>query len=117
MHWAQLNKEDHMNNEENVPEVLRSTYRLLKNTFPQALTSPDYLPTLVLLGQGIEQRGLAEVISLFTGQEPAIVLNDVYRACMPGNIAEADIATVRHKLEQHGYHAWLTEDDFSDVTS
>jgi len=100
-----------MDDEAHVPEELRSTYRLLKNTFPHTLSTADYLPTLFLLGQGMGQRGLANVVSRFTGQEVALVLNDVYRALMPGSIADADIARVRRKLVQNGYHVWLSESD------
>ena len=100
-----------MHNEQAVPEVLRSTYHLLYNTFPFEIAEEDYLPTLFLLGQGMGHRGLAEVISRFTGQEVAIVLNEVYRALMPGSVAEKDIARVRVKLEEHGYQAWLREID------
>lgn len=98
-----------MNNEQTIPAVLRHTYRLLSDTFPGKIEKEDYLPVLFLLGQGMSHRSIAEVVSLFTGKEVAIVLNDVYRALMPGNVLEKDIDRVRIWLQKNGYQAWLEE--------
>jgi hypothetical protein len=99
------------NNADALPASLQSTYRLISSAFPDGIPDEAYWPLLALLSPGMSFRGLAEIMSYFTGIDYALIYHDVLKidsATVKPN--EAELEKTRRLLVSCGYDEWLKED-------
>jgi len=91
-----------------VPIHLKSTYDLIKRSFPDEIKSKYYLPIMNILGEELSDRNLAEVMSFFVDIDPVLILNDVYRSYTEevDDILKDEIISL---FEKNGYQDWLNE--------
>jgi len=100
-----------MTNEIGVPAHLSSTLALLQRAFPADVDEMSYPALLVVLGEEMSMRNLADVVAVFTGKEWPYVYNDVLRALSPtGKPAEDVVERVRQCLLPYGYEEWLQDE-------
>lgn len=94
-----------------VSSHLSSTLSLLQCAFPDGLEGKVYPSVLVVLGESMSMRNLADVVAAFTGKEWSYVYNDVLRVLSPtGAPTPYDLEEVRKLLLPCGYNEWLRED-------
>lgn len=93
-----------------LPDYLQSTYQMLECVYPQGrIPQEEYLTVLALLHEGLSFRNLAEVVSIFTGQDLSATLNDVYKAQSMQILDQSAIDKVKRELSLCGYENWLRE--------
>lgn len=80
-------------NDAYVPANLQNTYRMLQCAFPDGVEPDDYIPLLVLLRAGMNIRGTANVVSLFSGRDYASRYNDMLGVSATDVSDPADRAT------------------------
>lgn len=93
-----------------IPMELRSTYSMLECAFPDGIDDDSYLPLLAVLEQSMGYRGLARVVSLFTGKDYGNVLNDVYGITSTHIPLPDAVARVKERLGPCRYDEWLGEE-------
>jgi hypothetical protein len=95
-----------------VGEHLRSTLRLLQESFPDGLTrgSEDYFAVLAVLHEELSDRNLADAITAFTGGDWGVILNDVWGVVTTNDLSRELRERVLARLREHGYDEWLTEE-------
>lgn len=93
-----------------IASYLKSTYELLKRAYPHGIDAQSYFPLLTLLSNEMSDRNLAEVVSYYTGQEYAMVLNDIYQVQSVMIPSPESLANVKEHLLAVGYQDWLDED-------
>lgn len=99
---------------EAVPPELRETFAMVRAAFPDDVPEADYEPLLSLLAEGMSFRGVARLLACLTGNDPALVYHDVLKAVTPHRPAPvnpASVEAVRRRLREHGYDAWLVNED------
>ncbi|WP_435924044.1 DUF3349 domain-containing protein [Paenibacillus sp. DYY-L-2] len=93
-----------------IPKHLESTYKMLKNAFPNGIGNEEYFPLMSLLYEYMSDRNLAEVISAITGQDIAITLNDTQKAVSVNMPSDEYMQKIRKKLLPHGFEEWTEEE-------
>lgn len=93
-----------------LPDYLSSTYRLLKNAFPEGVDSENYFPLLATLYNEMSDRNLAQTVAYYTGKDYGQVLNDVYRVASTNIVKPEAIEKVKQRLRPFGYEDWLKEE-------
>ncbi|MEM8829182.1 MAG: DUF3349 domain-containing protein [Cyanobacteria bacterium P01_G01_bin.19] len=88
---------------------LRSTYELIRSSFPDGIDRDSYLPLLAILEQDMSDRNLAETISYYTKQDYSKVLNDVWAAQSTSIPSPESLERVKTRLLACGYEEWLNE--------
>ena len=91
------------------PELV-STFSLLQRAFPHPLADAEYYALLTLLFPAMSNRGLATVVSEFTGRDYGVVLNDVLKSASGVPPDSRALEVVRTMLDRAGFQAWLTEE-------
>ena len=94
---------------ETPPSGTESTCTMLEAAYPDGLADSDYLPLLSVLGEDMSHRQLTAAVCFVFGRDPAIVLNDVYRAQNPGWRSNTSVEYVRSHLRNFGYDEWRSE--------
>lgn len=92
-----------------IPNELRSTYTMIRCTFPQGISQNDYLPLLAVLCEQMSFRQAAAVIALLQGGTYVQYLNDAYAALSHVGPDVASVERVKQALVPCGYQAWLDE--------
>ncbi len=87
--------------------------RVLQRTYPDGVPKQDYRPMLIVLGDLLSARNLAQVVAEFTGGEAVVVDNDA-AAAISINPPRQERARVRAALEAHGL-ADLYDDEDEDA--
>ena len=95
----------------NIPAHLRSTANLISRAFPDGIPETGYLPLLAVLYPHMADENLAEVVSLHTGRDRGVVLNDVYAAGAGVSPAPDAVASVHARLVSTGMSQWDLETD------
>lgn len=93
-----------------MPKHLESTYKMLKNAFPNGIGNDDYFPLMSLLYEYMSDRNLAEVISSITGKDIAITLNDIQKSVSVNLSSDEVIKNIRKKLLPYGFEEWTEEE-------
>lgn len=93
-----------------VPKHLESTYRMITSAYPKGVVKSKYLPLIAVLYDYMSDRNLAEVISLCTGKDYAVVINDVYRTQSTDKPSDREVENVRQELLPFGFEEWKEED-------
>jgi len=91
-------------------EPLRPVLAVLQRTYPDGVPREDYRPMLIVLGNMLSDRNLAQVVAEFTGGEAVVVDNDAAAAHSINPPSRQERARVRAALEAHGL-ADLYEDE------
>ncbi|WP_426755275.1 hypothetical protein [Myxococcus sp. Y35] len=94
----------------NIPPHLMSSTNLIGRAFPDGVSEADYLPLLAVLYPHMADENLAEVVSLLTGRDRGVVLNNVYAAGAGLGLNPAAVAAVRTRLASAGLDEWALED-------
>jgi len=94
-----------------IPSYLTSTLELLRVAFSAGISDSEYLPLLAALHPHMSDRNLAVVVADFTGKDPGIVQNDVYKAAAGGAASAEAVAAVQSKLDAAGFVAWVKSED------
>ncbi len=97
-------------NTDPLPRHLRSTYQLIKASFPEAIDPESYLSLLALLGEKMSDRNLADVVACALGVDYARALHDVYGARSTAAPSAEAVEKVRQRLLSCGYEKWLQEE-------
>ena len=92
-----------------IPEVLKSTYMMLYQVFPNGISEEDYWIVLYLLYDYMADENLAVVMSFFIDKPLAIIENDIYRVCQMQLDSEL-LDKIKSKLEQCGFEEWKKVD-------
>lgn len=85
-----------------LPEPLRPVLAVLQRTYPDGVPKQDYRPMLIVLGDVLSARNLAQVVAEFTGGEAVVVDNDAAAAQSINPPSRHERARVRAALEAHG---------------
>ncbi|WAM25721.1 MULTISPECIES: DUF3349 domain-containing protein [Myxococcus] len=93
-----------------IPSHLESTASLILSAFPEGIPEADYLPLLAVLYPHMADENLVEVVSLLTGHDRGVVLNDVYAAGADVGLDPDAVAAVRARLVSAGLGKWGLED-------
>lgn len=93
-----------------IPKHLESTYKMIIAAYTDGINESRYLPLIALLYEYMSDRNLAEIISLCTGKDSAVVLNDVYRTQSTDKPSNNEIEDVRRELLPFGFEKWAEED-------
>ena len=93
-----------------IPAHLQSTASLINRAFPDGVQEPDYMPLLVVLYPHMSDENLATIVSLLTGRDRGIVLNDVYAAGSGINLESDVMAAVQGRLKAAGFDQWSQND-------
>ncbi len=99
-----------------IEEHLRSTWDMLKASFPDGLPNELYIPLLCVLYEEMSDRNLAAVVAELTKKEYPLVYNDVLKAGeILSNREELNrlswqTSKVKTLLESNGYREWLNEE-------
>lgn len=92
---------------DSVREPLRDGYAVLARAYPEGLPDADYPPLLAALAIDMSHRGVAELVSAFTGRDYHLILNDVRGAVSPvqqrDNPPRDEVARVWERLLAHGW--------------
>ena len=83
-------------------EPLRPVLALLQRAYPDGVPKKDYPALLVVLGDLLSDRNLAQVVAEFTDDETVVVANDAAAAHSVAPPAKQDVTRVRAALEAHG---------------
>jgi hypothetical protein len=98
-----------------VPEYLQATYRMLECGFPEGIKfgDADYFPLLGALLEGMNFRGVATIISLFTDRDYSMALHDVYSVAAPDVEVPRpeDVVRIKQRLAPCGYEQWVRENE------
>ena len=94
-----------------IPPHLDSTWQLLKRAFPNGISEEDYLAVLDQLYPHMADENLQNVVALFTGRDPGVVLNDIFRVGSGGAVSAKVRASVGDRLCRAGFDEWVEEDD------
>ncbi|WP_037285160.1 DUF3349 domain-containing protein [Saccharibacillus sacchari] len=98
-----------------VPYALRGIYRMLVKQYPLGvIPKSEYAPLISVLHEHMSDRNLAEVLSLFTGKENALALNDIYKSVTTHRPNDKAFDSVKQKLIAQGIATWTEEVDLSD---
>ncbi|MBZ0296252.1 MAG: DUF3349 domain-containing protein [Anaerolineae bacterium] len=96
--------------ENDTPDYLVSTYRMLKCAFPDKVSTDDYIALMAILHSEMSFRNIADVLSAITQKSYGEVYNDVC-GFQPSDVAhQVDIKSVKKRLISCGFEAWLQED-------
>lgn len=93
-----------------IPAHLVSTADLISKAFPEGVQETDYVPLLAVLYPHMADKNLAEIVSLLTGRDRGVVLNDVYAAGAGVGLDPDAVAAVRARLVTAGLDKWSLED-------
>ena len=93
-----------------VPKHLESTYKMILSAYPKGVKEIKYLPLIAVLYEYMSDRNLAEVISLFTGKDYAVVINDLYRTQSTDKPSDSEVEIVKQELLPFGFEEWTEED-------
>ena len=85
---------------------LKSTYELIKCSFPDGINRSSYFPLLALLEEEMSDRNLAETIAYCTKKEYSEVLNDIYAVKSTSVPSDEAINIVKSRLLACGYDEW-----------
>lgn len=83
-------------------EPLRPVLAILRQAYPDGLPRQDYFPLLVVLGDLLSERNLAQVVAEFIDGETVVVDNDAAAAHDYRKPARHDVVRVRAALDAHG---------------
>jgi hypothetical protein len=75
---------------------------LLQRAYPDGVPKKDYPAVLVVLGDLLSDRNLAQVVAEFTDDETVVVANDAAAAHSVAPPAKRDVTRVRAALEAQG---------------
>lgn len=92
-----------------IPEVLKSTYMMLYQVFPDGISEEYYWIVLYLLYDYMADENLAVVMSFFIDKPLEIIENDIYRVCQMQLDSEL-LDKIKSKLEQYGFEEWKKVD-------
>ncbi|UED70823.1 DUF3349 domain-containing protein [Brevibacillus sp. HD3.3A] len=98
-----------MNEKYEVPPSLKSTYILLRKSFPNGIDERYYFSLIKVLYEYLSDRNLAEIISKVSGKDENIVLNDIYKVA--ANIVTCEeVSAVIEMLNFCGFSKWIEEE-------
>lgn len=89
-------------------EVLEEVVEVLRSSYPESVPEEDYLPLLVVLGEGLGEENLGKVVSGFFGVDSHIAIYDYVSAVTIKKPSRSDIDRVREILVANG---WSSEDE------
>ncbi|MEZ4672130.1 MAG: DUF3349 domain-containing protein [Anaerolineae bacterium] len=95
--------------DQEIPEHLKPIFDMLKCAYPNELDTEEYFPLLGTLGEIMNQRGIANVVSVFAKKDYGEVYNDVLASQSSHIPAPEAIASVKERLIPCGYEKWLNE--------
>ncbi len=96
-----------------LPDYFQSTLEMVRAAFPEGINDENYYPLLVLLSEGIGQRGLARFMAALTGKPMSGVYNDVLGVQSPDPVdkpAPERVEEAKRRLQAHGYDEWVAEE-------
>ncbi len=93
-----------------VPKHLESTYKMISSAYPKGVDENKYLPLIAVLYDYMSDKNLAEVISLCTGKDFVVAINDIYRTQSTDKPSDSEIENVRQELLHFGFEEWTEED-------
>ncbi len=93
-----------------VPKHLESTYKMILLAYPNGVDESKYLSLIAVLYEYMSDRNLAEVMSLFTGKEFEVALNDIYRSQSTDKPHDNEVDNVKRELLPFGFKEWTEED-------
>ncbi len=97
-----------------VPYAWRGVYRMLGRSYPLGIPESEYMPLLSVLYEYMPDRNLEEVLSLFTGKEAALVLNDIYQSAATHRPSDEAFDSIKEKLVAQALYIWTEEADLGD---
>ncbi len=93
-----------------VPDYLMPYIKMLRCAYPKGLSENEYFPLLGALGQIMNHRGTANVVSAFVGREYGIVFNDVL-ASQSSRIPDPQaVASVVERLKPCGFELLISDE-------
>lgn len=92
-----------------VPKHLESTYKMILSAYPSGVDENKYFPLIAVLYEYMSDKNLAEVISLCTGKNYAVVINDVYRSQSTDKPSDSEVENLRQELLPFGFTEWTEE--------
>jgi hypothetical protein len=90
-------------------EHLRPVFEMLKCAYPNGLDDEEYFPLLGALGEIMNHRGMAIVVSTFAEKDYAYVYNDVLASQSSDIPSAASVMSVKGRLIPCGYEKFLDE--------
>jgi hypothetical protein len=88
-------------------QALQEVVDILRRAYPSGVPQDDYLPMLVVLGDGLAEENLGIVVEEFTGIDRYLVIHEAVEAMTTKRPAAADIERVEHALSDAG---WSSDD-------
>lgn len=92
----------------NIPNYLKSTYDMLKSTFPRGINQDEYWIVLYLLYNYMSDENLSYTMQYFINKPGYEVKNDIYRM-VSMNLNQSLVFIVQEKLNSNGFQKWKLE--------
>ncbi|GGJ58307.1 hypothetical protein GCM10008938_50480 [Deinococcus roseus] len=99
-----------MNEHQDVPEYLESTYSMLTRSFNQSEIE-KYLNELIwCLYEYMSDRNLATILSITTSRDKGHIYNHIYSVIGDKKYDPLGLEKVITKLSEHGFDEWTQEE-------